>query len=202
MPAPLRNATFLRAVTDARQAPEPRPAVVLAGRSHGGKSSLINRLTGRKGLARTSNTPGRTREIIFFEVNDGAGHLIDLPGYGYAKVSESERRRWGPMIERFLREATGLRLIVLILDVRRHPSPEDVQMLQWLLQGEVPFVVAATKIDKLGGNQRRNQLKAIAGALGLDQGGVLLPVSSQTGDGIDALLAVIEAALTGPPPEE
>ncbi len=121
----------LSAKEPAHYPPAVLPEIAFAGRSNVGKSSLINTLLNRKGLARTSNTPGRTQEINFFRVNDRFA-FIDLPGYGYAKVPESIRKQWGPMVETYLRERDTLRLVVLILDVRRDPSEEDLQLIDWL----------------------------------------------------------------------
>ena len=128
----IQSAEFLRAVTKIEQAPKPdMPGVAFAGRSNSGKSSLINAITQRKGLARTSSTPGRTQEIVYFEIN-GKYHFVDLPGYGYAKAPESVRQKWGPMIEGFLRGAEALRLVIVILDIRRDPTPLDHQLIEFL----------------------------------------------------------------------
>jgi GTP-binding protein len=192
----IRKAEFLRAIAAVEQARAPAPGVVFAGRSNVGKSSLINRLSGRKGLARTSNTPGRTREIIYFGI-DEKFHFIDLPGYGYAKVAEAERRRWGPMMERFFKRAEGLRLVVMILDVRREPNENDLQMLGWLEARGLPYIFAVTKCDKLSRVRVARRLKELQGRLGLEDDRALVPVSSQTGQGIEDLLGVIWAALEG-----
>ena len=128
----------LSAKEPAHYPPAVLPEIAFAGRSNVGKSSLINTLLNRKRLARTSNTPGRTQEINFFRVNDRFA-FIDLPGYGYAKVPESIRKQWGPMVETYLRERDTLRLVVLILDVRRDPSEEDLQLIDWLPLLSNPF---------------------------------------------------------------
>ena len=190
----IKKAEFIRAITHVDQAPETRPAVVFAGRSNVGKSSLINRLTDQKRLARTSNTPGRTREIIYFSI-DEIYYFIDLPGYGYAKVAESERQRWGPMMEVFFKEAEGLRLIVMIIDVRRDPNADDLQMLDWLEARGLPYIFAITKCDKLGKTQLAKRFREIQGLLDLEDDSALIPVSSHTGRGIDDLMAVIRGAL-------
>lgn len=201
MPPSIRQAAFARAIVRADQAPPQRPAVAFAGRSNVGKSSLINRLTGRKGLARTSSTPGRTQEIVYFDIEGPSGelwHFIDLPGYGYARVPEAVRRRWGPMIERFLRTAKALRLVVVILDVRRDPTPEDLQMVEWLCARGLPFIFAVTKTDKLSRGQVARRLEALREPLGLEDTSALVPVSSQTGDGVADLLHVIRETLNAP----
>lgn len=194
----IKKATFLRAITLVEQAPPTAPAVVFAGRSNVGKSSLINRLTNQRQLARASSTPGRTREIIYFEI-DEKYHFIDLPGYGYAKVAESERLKWGPMMERFFHDAEGLRLIIMILDVRRNPNNDDMQMLDWLEARGLPYIFAITKCDKMTRNQINKRLKELVGLLGLEDDSAMVPVSAQTGHGIEDLLGVIRAALEADP---
>jgi GTP-binding protein len=170
------------------------PAVAFAGRSNVGKSSLINSLVGRKGLARASNTPGRTQEVIYFEI-DERWHFVDLPGYGYAKVPPEIKRRWGPMIEGFLRQAKGLRLVVVILDARRDPSEDDKRLIGWLIDRERPFIFAVTKIDKIGRSELSRRMEAIRQGLGLADADALVPVSATTGAGVADLLAVIVEAL-------
>ncbi len=192
----IREAKFLRAVTRFDQAPHPaRPAVVFAGRSNVGKSSLINALVRKKGLARTSSTPGRTQEIVFFEIN-GRFHFIDLPGYGYAKVPEKIRAGWGPMIETFLKSDQDFRLVVVILDVRRDPSEEDHRLIEWLESLQIPLVFAVTKIDKVGKNELRSRLAAIQASLGISDPGSLIPFSAITGFGRNDLLKAISGALS------
>lgn len=198
---PIKKAEFLRAITHVAQGPSPLPGVVFAGRSNVGKSSLINRLTGIKGLARTSNTPGRTREIIYFTIEEQY-YFIDLPGYGYAKISETERRKWGPMMEMFLKRAEGLRLIVMIIDVRRDPNHDDLEMLDWLESRGLPYIFAITKCDKLTRNQLAKRLKEIQKLLELEDDSAMVPVSSQTGAGIEDLLGVVRGALEAEAVEE
>jgi len=190
----IREAQFIKAIVRPDQAPRPaRPAVAFAGRSNVGKSSLINALTRRKGLARTSSTPGRTQEIIYFDI-DGRLHFVDLPGYGYAKAPEAVRRTWGPMIEAFLRGAEELRLVVVILDLRRDPSPLDRRLIDWLTELGRPYIFALTKADKIGATRRGARIAAIQSALGLDSDDALLPFSAQTGLGRRELLGVIAGA--------
>ena len=192
----IRQAQFTKTITHPAQAPPTKPAVVFAGRSNVGKSSLLNKLVGIKRLARTSTTPGRTREINYFEIEEQY-YFIDLPGYGYAKVSQSLHRLWGPMIEQFFRKAEGLRLIVQILDVRRDPNAEDLQMIAWLEEQGIPFIFAVTKCDKMSRGQMLRRLKELQKLLGLEDDSSLVPVSSQTGSGIEDLLRVIRGALEG-----
>ncbi|MFN8570652.1 MAG: ribosome biogenesis GTP-binding protein YihA/YsxC [Gemmatimonadaceae bacterium] len=171
------------------------PEVAFAGRSNVGKSSLLNLLLRRRKFARVSNTPGRTREINFFKVND-AFTLVDLPGYGYARISKERRDAWKPLIEGYLRNAAQLRGVVLLLDIRRDPTADDRVMLDFLADIGVPTLVAVTKVDKvarLAGEQRVVQLAA---ALDLDPDQII-PVSAHTGDGrtelAEALVALLEA---------
>jgi GTP-binding protein len=172
------------------------PEVAFAGRSNVGKSSLLNRLVHRKKFARVSNTPGRTREINFFKVND-AFVLVDLPGYGYARVSKDQRAEWRPLIESYLRRSPQLRGIVHLLDVRHDPTTDDKLMLDFLSEIGVPTIVVLTKIDKLTSAERRKQLADLPLRLGLDVEQVI-PFSAATGEGRDDLGAAIESLLEQP----
>ena len=172
------------------------PEVAFAGRSNVGKSSLLNRLVHRKKFARVSNTPGRTREINFFKVND-AFVLVDLPGYGYARVSKEQRAEWRPLIESYLRRSPQLRGIVHLLDVRHDPTTDDKLMLDFLSEIGVPTIVVLTKIDKLTSAERRKQLAELPLRLGLDVEQVI-PFSAATGEGRDDLGAAIESLLEQP----
>jgi len=165
------------------------PEVAFAGRSNVGKSSLLNTLVRRKSFARVSRTPGRTREINFFRINDGFV-LVDLPGYGYARVSKDKKSEWRPMIESYLRRTTQLRGIVLLLDIRREPSDDDRAMLDFLAETEVPTIVALTKKDKLSKAAALEQAAMISRALALPSEQVI-PFSSQTGEGRTELLEEI-----------
>ena len=166
--------------------PASLPEIAFAGRSNVGKSSLINALLKRKGLARTSNTPGRTQEINFFSVNNRL-YFIDLPGYGYAKVPEKIRNHWGPMIETYLSQRQTLRLVVLILDIRRDPSEEDRQLIDWLQHYRLPFLIVLTKIDKVSRNQRGDRQRRIGAELRLAPETPLISFSAKTGEGKDFL---------------
>ena len=176
--------------------PEPSlPEVAFAGRSNVGKSSLINALVRRKKLARVSNTPGRTREINFFGVNEQFV-LADLPGYGYARVSKERRAAWRPLIEGYLRRSPKLRGVVQLLDARRDPSEDDLLMLEFLADVGTPTIVVATKIDKLpkaGRAENTAQLAQRAG-VALDQ---VIPFSAVTGEGRDELAEAIVALVAG-----
>jgi len=166
------------------------PEVTLAGRSNVGKSSLLNKLVNRKGLARTSNTPGRTRLINFFLVNDQF-HLVDLPGYGYAKVSAGERESWRKMVESYLKTRKSLRGVALLVDSRHQPTALDVQMYGWLKHRGIPAVIVATKADKLSRSRLLQSLKVIRATLSLTDGDPLVPFSAETGLGKEELLEII-----------
>jgi GTP-binding protein len=172
------------------------PEIAFAGRSNVGKSSLLNRLIHRKKFARVSNTPGRTREVNFFRVND-AFILVDLPGYGYARVSKEKRAEWRPLIESYMRGSEQLRGIVHLLDIRHDPTSDDRQMLDFLSEIGVPTIVVLTKIDKLTPKQRAERVFAIARDLALDAEQVI-PFSAVTGEGRDDLAAAVESLLAQP----
>ena len=172
------------------------PEIAFAGRSNVGKSSLLNRLIHRKKFARVSNTPGRTREVNFFRVND-AFILVDLPGYGYARVSKEQRAEWRPLIEGYMRRSDQLRGIVQLIDVRHDPTPDDRQMLDFLSELGVPTIVVLTKIDKLTAKQKPDRVFAIARDLALDAEQVI-PFSAVTGEGRDDLAGAVEALLQQP----
>lgn len=176
------------------------PEIAFAGRSNVGKSSLLNTLVRRKSFARVSRTPGRTREINFFRINNEFV-LVDLPGYGYARISKEKKAEWRPMIESYLRRTTQLRGIVLLLDIRREPSDDDRAMLDFLAETEVPTIVALTKVDKLSKAAARERVASIAKDLALDSDQVI-PFSSPTGEGRVELLEAILALVAAPVPEE
>ena len=165
------------------------PEIAFAGRSNVGKSSLLNALLRRRKAARVSKTPGRTREINFFRVND-AFMLVDLPGYGYARVAKERKAEWKPLIEGYLQSSPNLRGLVLLLDSRREPSDDDRDMLAFLAERETPVLVAITKMDKFGTDAGRDRVAAIALALELDLDQVV-PVSAETGLGRDDLASAV-----------
>lgn len=173
------------------------PEIAFAGRSNVGKSSLLNRLVHRKKFARVSNTPGRTREINFFKVNDQFV-LVDLPGYGYARISKERRAEWRPLIESYLRDSRGLRGIVELLDVRHEPTADDRRMLEFLGDLGVPTIVVLTKIDKLAPSQRSRRIADVSSELGLDVD-QCIAFSAVTGEGRNELAEAIEMLLSQPP---
>lgn len=198
-PLVIRQLDFLGGMASAGGwRPEPGlPEIAFAGRSNVGKSSLINSLVRRKKFARVSNTPGRTREINFFAVN-GEFVLADLPGYGYARISKEARAAWKPLIEGYLGTSPALRGIVQLLDIRREPTPEDEQMLDFLADLAAPTIVVLTKTDKLRPREAQARAAEIATGLGLPDDQVI-PFSAETGQGRDELAAaVVELAKTPP----
>ena len=172
------------------------PEIAFAGRSNVGKSSLLNKLVRRKAFARVSRTPGRTREINFFEVN-GRFVFADLPGYGYARISKERRAEWRPLIEGYLRRSPNLRGVVLLVDVRRDPSDDDIQMLEFLSEVGAPTIVAITKVDKLTTAARVTRIRELTAQLGLEDDQVI-PFSAHTGLGRDDLATAI-VSLVEPP---
>ncbi|HSU97135.1 MAG TPA: ribosome biogenesis GTP-binding protein YihA/YsxC [Gemmatimonadaceae bacterium] len=169
------------------------PEIAFAGRSNVGKSSLLNKLLKRRSFARVSKTPGRTREINFFKVND-AFLLADLPGYGYAKVSKSRSADWGPLIESYLRGTRQLRGVVQLLDVRHDPTEDDRQMLDFLADVTVPVMFVATKTDKLSQAAAARRVQELAIMLQVDEDHII-PFSAQTGAGRDELAEAIAGLL-------
>lgn len=189
-----RDIQFLTGAIRPDQYPQERlPEVAFAGRSNVGKSSLINTVVGRKGLARTSQTPGKTQLIHFYKV-EGDFVLVDLPGYGYARVPEAIRRRWGPMVERYLSGRKTLCLVVLILDMRRIPSQQDRQLKSWLEQKALSTCYVLTKADKIPRGKRSHKIRQIAQTLGASTE-ELLAFSARTREGRRALWGAIRRAV-------
>ena len=167
------------------------PEIAFAGRSNVGKSSLINGLMNRKSFARTSATPGKTQTINFYNINQEL-YLVDLPGYGYAKVSEQEKKKWGQMIERYLHQSKQLRAVFLLIDIRHAPSANDKMMYDWILsQGYHPIIIA-TKLDKLKRSQVQKQIKVVRQGLGLSKDSILIPFSAVTKQGRDEIWDLAE----------
>lgn len=166
------------------------PAVVFAGKSNVGKSSVINRLLNRKSFARVSAEPGKTIHVNYFLI-DSKLHLIDLPGYGYAKTSQSERDRWGKLMEDFFAEQDSFDLGVMIVDSRHKPTKDDITMAEWFKNSERPFVVVANKTDKLKKSEFEPNLKLIRDTLELGDDVLLIPFSAEKGQGREVLLAEI-----------
>ncbi|MDD2956558.1 MAG: ribosome biogenesis GTP-binding protein YihA/YsxC [Oscillospiraceae bacterium] len=166
------------------------PEIAFSGRSNVGKSSLINKVFNRKNLARVSAVPGKTATINFFRLENL--RFADLPGYGYAKVSKSEKERWAGLIGGYLHSDRDIALVFQLIDMRHPPTRDDIQMIEFLVECEMPFVVVLTKRDKLSRREQEERLKALPGELPYGDQITMLPVSSETGEGIEAVRAVIE----------
>ena len=167
------------------------PEIAFAGKSNVGKSSLINAIMNRKSLARTSSQPGKTQTINFYNVND-AFYLVDLPGYGYAKVNEEVKAKWGKMVERYLRQSKQLRAVFLLIDIRHEPSGNDKMMYQWVVEQGFEPVIIATKLDKIKRSQLQKHLKMLREGLKLLPGTKMIPFSSATKQGRDEIWELIE----------
>ncbi|MCI6675869.1 MAG: ribosome biogenesis GTP-binding protein YihA/YsxC [Clostridiales bacterium] len=168
------------------------PEFAFAGKSNVGKSSLINALMNRKAYARTSAQPGKTQTINFYNINEQF-YYVDLPGYGYARVSEETKAKWGKMIERYLHQSKQLKYVFLLIDIRHDPSANDKQMYEWIVHQGFEPVVIATKLDKIKRSQLQKQLKAIRTGLGMR--GTIIPFSAETKQGREEIWSVLESAL-------
>lgn len=167
------------------------PEIAFAGKSNVGKSSLINALMNRKALARTSATPGKTQTINFYNINDEM-YLVDLPGYGYARVSEKEKEQWGKLIERYLHESNQLKAVFLLIDIRHDPSANDKLMYDWIVhQGYEPIIIA-TKLDKLKRSQIQKHVKMVKQGLNLLPGTKVIPFSSSTKQGREEIWELVD----------
>ena len=171
------------------------PEVAFAGKSNVGKSSLINALMNRKSYARTSSQPGKTQTINYYNINDSM-FLVDLPGYGYASVSQSVKEKWGKMVERSLKRSRQLRQVFLLIDIRHDPSANDKMMYDWIISNGFQPVIVATKLDKIKRSQQDKQIKAVRNGLGLGKDDILIPVSSETKQGVDKLWETIESFIS------
>lgn len=190
----ISSTEFIKSATKPGNYPPPEFAeIAFAGRSNVGKSSLINVLVNRNSLVRTSSTPGRTQLLNFFNIN-GSFTLVDLPGYGFAKVPLAVKKAWGPMIRTYLASRDSLKAVIFILDIRRIPREEDIQMLDWLEEFGVPTIPVITKIDKINRSQREKHIKQIVAETGLPRDAFSL-FSAQTRDGKDDIWERIEEAL-------
>lgn len=172
------------------------PEVAFAGKSNVGKSSLINGLMNRKSLARTSGQPGKTQTINFYKVNREM-YLVDLPGYGYARVSQSEKEKWGKMIERYLHTSGNLKAVFLLIDIRHAPSANDCQMYEWILHNGFRPIIIATKLDKLKRSQVQKNLKILRESLRLEKDVTVIPFSAETKQGREEIWELIDR-LTDP----
>ncbi len=166
--------------------------IAFAGKSNVGKSSLINALMNRKSLARTSAQPGKTQTINFYNINDEL-YFVDLPGYGYAKVSEAEKEKWGKMIENYLHKSKMLKAVFLLIDIRHEPSANDRNMYEWILyQGYKPIIIA-TKLDKINRSQVQKHIKMLKTGLNVEKDTIVLPFSAQTKQGREEIYDLIDS---------
>ena len=172
------------------------PEIAFAGKSNVGKSSLINALMNRKSLARTSSQPGKTQTINFYNVNKEI-YFVDLPGYGYAKVSEEIKAKWGKMIERYLKKSKQLRAVFLLIDIRHEPSGNDKQMYSWILANGFHPIIIATKADKISRYQLQKHVKMVKEGLKVEKGTIVIPFSAQTKQRRDEIYAVIDSLMKG-----
>ncbi len=188
----IKSAVHVTTAVKQNQYPEANlPEVAFAGRSNVGKSSMINSLSNRKRLAYVGSTPGKTRQINFFCINDEI-RLVDLPGYGYAKVSKSESKSWGALTNTYLRNRSTLRLIVHLVDIRHKPTTQDIEMTNWLKESNIPFAVCAVKCDKITKGNYRKHVRQILETLQLPGETPVVIFSSSNNEGVDELWEIIE----------
>lgn len=191
----VNQAEFIISAVGPSQYPEDAlPEIALAGRSNVGKSSLINCLISRKNLARTSSQPGKTQTLNYYKINQDL-YFVDLPGYGYAKVSKTKREQWGKFIESYLMNRETLRLVMQLVDLRHPPSKDDQAMYEWLRHNDVPVIVIATKADKIPKSRWPKHMKIVRETLGMDKGVQPLMFSSELGLGKDELWGILEQAI-------
>lgn len=183
------------AVKESQYPADNMPEIAFAGRSNVGKSSLFNTIVNRRNFARVSGSPGKTRTINFFEIN-GRFRIVDLPGYGYARVSKSQSREWGPMMESYLENRSGLLKVVQLVDIRHAPSAQDIQMYEYLRYHGLDGIVAATKADKVSRNEINKNINIIKKSLKLGQNDRVIPVSSLKRTGIEELLDIMDRLLS------
>lgn len=191
----IKNVSLETVIGVTSQIPEnQKMEIAFAGKSNVGKSSLINALMNRKSLARTSAQPGKTQTINFYNVNDEL-YFVDLPGYGYAKVSQSEKEKWGKMIEKYLHNSKVLQAVFLLIDIRHEPSANDKQMYDWIMSNGFHPIIIATKLDKIKRSQIAKQVKLIKQGLGVDSDTIVIPFSSETKQGREETYDLIDQLL-------
>ena len=189
----IKKADLLQvAVRPEQYPPEGPPEIAFAGRSNVGKSSLLNLLTNRRHLARVSGSPGKTQTINFYSINDDQFRIVDLPGYGYAKVSKSISVKWGPMVDAYLLNRSTLKAVCLLADIRHEPTAMDVELFEFLLHHDLVGPIIATKSDKISKNAYTKQAKLIRNTLGASADTPLIPVSALKRTGVDDFLGAVE----------
>ncbi|HZJ57106.1 MAG TPA: ribosome biogenesis GTP-binding protein YihA/YsxC [Clostridia bacterium] len=192
------KAEFITSAVESHQYPTDHlPYIALAGKSNVGKSSVINTITRRSKLAKTSGQPGKTRLVNFYRINE-TFYLVDLPGYGFARVSRKEKERWGYMIETFLSASPNLLGIIQLIDIRHNPTDDDITMLNWIGHYDMPLIIVATKADKLGKTRIKPQIDKLRNKLGLSADGPMIPFSSSTGQGREVLLKSLDSLFKNP----
>lgn len=191
----ITSAEFIVSAVNTQQYPDDRlPEIALAGRSNVGKSSFINRMIQRKGLAKTSSKPGKTRTINFYKINESF-YFADVPGYGYAQVSKKERDEWGPMMEEYFQLRESLRAVVLVVDIRHTPTNDDVLMYDFLKHFDLPAIVVATKVDKIKRGKRPKHIKKIVHKLRVEREDAVIPFSAETGEGKEKVWSTLKSFL-------
>lgn len=188
----IKSALFLTSIADLRQIKESYPIeIAVAGKSNVGKSSFINFICNNSKLAKTSKEPGRTRLLNFYKINDGQFYLVDLPGYGFAKVNDKEKKRWGTLIEGYLKNSVGLKHVFMLLDIRHNPTENDMIMLKYLYYYNIPFTIIATKADKLSRSAGLRRKKEIADYIGVGVDNIYI-CSSYKKTGLDEIFERID----------
>lgn len=191
----INNARFEKGAVKPNQYPDNDiPEITFVGRSNVGKSSLINGLLNRKSLARVAAKPGKTREINFYNIDDTV-YFVDLPGYGYAKVSKDVKYSWGESIETYLNRSKKLKLVIMVVDIRHSPTEDDKMMARWLVNSTLPYIVVATKKDKISRSKLKERLSDISTSLELDNDTLLIPFSAETKEGRDEIMNYITSVL-------
>lgn len=191
----IKNVSLETVIGVTSQIPEnQKMEIAFAGKSNVGKSSLINALMNRKSFARTSAQPGKTQTINFYNINDEM-YFVDLPGYGYAKVSQTEKEKWGKMIERYLHNSKVLQAVFLLIDIRHEPSANDKQMYDWIMSNGFHPIIIATKLDKIKRSQLQKQIKLIKVGLGVEADTIIIPFSSETKQGREETYNLIDRLL-------
>lgn len=191
----IQTAEYMISAVSTKQYPEDGlPDIAMAGRSNVGKSSFINRLINRKNLVRTSSNPGKTRTINFFRINESF-YFVDVPGYGYAKVSKQERAQWGHMMEEYFGTRSTLKAVVLIIDLRHGPTRDDLQMAEYINYLDIPLIIIATKLDKISNSKRAKAIKQTEEAFSMYKTNAIIPFSAETNENKTLAWQVIESYL-------
>lgn len=196
----VKNAEFVISAVGPKQYPDDHlPEIALAGRSNVGKSSLINKFINRKNLARTSSKPGKTQTLNYYRINGNQFYFVDLPGYGFAQVSQSVKEKWGHFIEAYLVERENLCGVIQLVDLRHPPSKDDIAMYDWLMQLHKEVLVVATKCDKVSKGQWQKHIKQVREGLKADKSQQIVVFSAENGQGLEELHAWVEKHIAGEP---